>query len=178
MTATIDVSWWTANGPRQHSDPWFWVAPYFTGQSESYITTDGQSASLSSCEAPSEHQDLICITARQLRVCCYGAPSLTRGWICRVQLLFPAFPPFSLNVFAVVETCLSILCLATDRYYYVFTQPLPSNGCLFQLSHQIIYICINSSKFDTYSHKWCWMSAGRTNRLTFFGGEIFTVIHT
>jgi hypothetical protein len=55
---------------------------------ESYVTTDGQSASLSWNKAP------ICglrpdffITIWQLRVCWYGALSLTRGRVCRLQLL-------------------------------------------------------------------------------------------
>jgi hypothetical protein len=50
-------------------------------QSQSYITTDGQSASLSGS------YDQIFITVRQLRVCWYGAPSLTRGRVCRLQSL-------------------------------------------------------------------------------------------
>jgi hypothetical protein len=36
---------------------------------------------------PCGAQDQICITLTQLRVCCYGAPSLTRGRVCRLQLL-------------------------------------------------------------------------------------------
>jgi hypothetical protein len=36
---------------------------------------------------PSGAYDQICITVRQLRVCWYGAPSLTRGRVCRLQLL-------------------------------------------------------------------------------------------
>jgi hypothetical protein len=35
-------------------------------QSQSYVTTDGQSARLSSCQAPSGAYDQICITVRQL----------------------------------------------------------------------------------------------------------------
>jgi hypothetical protein len=42
-------------------------------QGQIYVTTDGQSAGLSSCW--------------QLRVCWCGAPSLTRGRVCRLQLL-------------------------------------------------------------------------------------------
>jgi hypothetical protein len=45
-------------------------------ESERYITTDGQSA-----------YDQIFINVRQLRVCWYGALSLTRGRFCRLQLL-------------------------------------------------------------------------------------------
>jgi hypothetical protein len=45
---------------------------------QSYVTTDGQSASQSWCQAPSGAQDQILITVRQLRVCRCGAPSLMR----------------------------------------------------------------------------------------------------
>jgi hypothetical protein len=56
-------------------------------QSQSYVTTDGQSASLSWCVAPSGTQGQIFVTVRQLRVCLCGTPSLTRGRVCRFQLL-------------------------------------------------------------------------------------------
>jgi hypothetical protein len=36
---------------------------------------------------PSEAQDQIFVTVRQLRVCWCGEPSLTRGRVCRLQLL-------------------------------------------------------------------------------------------
>jgi hypothetical protein len=36
---------------------------------------------------PSRAYDQIFIVVRQLRVCCFGAPSLTRGRVCRLQLL-------------------------------------------------------------------------------------------
>jgi hypothetical protein len=36
---------------------------------------------------PSEAYDQIFVTVRQLRVCSCGALSLTRGWVCRLQLL-------------------------------------------------------------------------------------------
>jgi hypothetical protein len=54
---------------------------------QSYVTTDGQSTSLSWCQAPSGKQDRIFVTVRQLRVCWCGAPSLRRGRVCRLQLL-------------------------------------------------------------------------------------------
>jgi hypothetical protein len=38
-------------------------------QSQSYVATEGQSASLSWCQAPSGAQDQIAVTVRQLRVC-------------------------------------------------------------------------------------------------------------
>jgi hypothetical protein len=34
-------------------------------------------------------QEQIFVTVRQLRVCCCGEPSLTRGRVCRLQLLLP-----------------------------------------------------------------------------------------
>jgi hypothetical protein len=55
--------------------------------SQSYVTTDGQLASLSWCQAPSRAQNQIFVTVRQLWVCWCGAPSLTRGWVCHLQLL-------------------------------------------------------------------------------------------
>jgi hypothetical protein len=56
-------------------------------RSQSYVTTDGQSASLSWCQASSETQDQIFVTARRLRFSWCGAPSLTRGRVCRLKLL-------------------------------------------------------------------------------------------
>jgi hypothetical protein len=61
-------------------------------QSQSYITTNDQSASLSWCLAPIWDPRQIflllsLITFRQLRVCLCGAPSLTRGRVCSSQLL-------------------------------------------------------------------------------------------
>jgi hypothetical protein len=53
-----------------------------------YITTDGQSPSLSWYQAPfwGLWPDFF-NTVRYLRVCWYGAPSLTRGLVCLLQLL-------------------------------------------------------------------------------------------
>jgi hypothetical protein len=55
--------------------------------SQSYVTTGGQSAILSWCQVASGAQDQISVTVRQLRVCSYEAPSLTRGRVCRLQSL-------------------------------------------------------------------------------------------
>jgi hypothetical protein len=55
---------------------------------ESYITTDGQAASLSWNKVPIlglRPDFYYCLL--QFRVCWYGAPSLTRKRICRLQLL-------------------------------------------------------------------------------------------
>jgi hypothetical protein len=49
-----------------------------TKWSQSYVTTDGQSASLSWCQAPIWDLDQIFISAWHFRVCWCGAPSLTR----------------------------------------------------------------------------------------------------
>jgi hypothetical protein len=56
-------------------------------ESESYVTTDGQPASLSWNKAPiwGLRPDLLYFW--QLRVCWFGAPSLTRGRVCRLQFL-------------------------------------------------------------------------------------------
>jgi hypothetical protein len=56
--------------------------------SQRYVTTGGQSASLSWCQAPTwgPRPDLYCCqTVLDLFLC--GAPSLTRGPICHLQLL-------------------------------------------------------------------------------------------
>jgi hypothetical protein len=59
----------------------------FSAQIQSYITTDGQSASLSWCQAPTWDPQptfpiLSLIIFRQFRVCWCGAPSLTRSRVC------------------------------------------------------------------------------------------------
>jgi hypothetical protein len=48
-------------------------------QSQSHVTTDGQSTSQSWCQAPSGGQYQIFDTVRQLRFRRCGAPSLLRG---------------------------------------------------------------------------------------------------
>jgi hypothetical protein len=63
---------------------WFWVSE----SCESYITTDDQWASLSWNKAPIWAYDQIFITLRHLQFCwCGGGLSLTRGQVCRLQLL-------------------------------------------------------------------------------------------
>jgi hypothetical protein len=60
-------------------------------QSQSYLRTDGHSASLSWCQvtirAGYKFFFLLEIFFRQLRVCYFVAPSLTRGWVCNLLLL-------------------------------------------------------------------------------------------
>jgi hypothetical protein len=60
-------------------------------QSQSYLTTDGQSASLSWCQATIRVRDqflfLLEIFLRQLQGCYFVAPSLTRGRVCNLFLL-------------------------------------------------------------------------------------------
>jgi hypothetical protein len=54
-------------------------------QSQSYVTTDGQSASRSGIKHPSGAYDQIFITVRHLFVFCCRAPSVTRVWVCLLQ---------------------------------------------------------------------------------------------
>jgi hypothetical protein len=62
-----------------------------TSQSRSHITTDSLSASPPWCQARSGTRDqfffLLEISFRQLRVCYFVAPSLTRGRVCNLLLL-------------------------------------------------------------------------------------------
>jgi hypothetical protein len=63
----------------------------FKSQNQSYLTTDCQSASLSWCQATiktrSQFLFLLEIFFRQLRVCYFVVPSLTRGRVCNLLLL-------------------------------------------------------------------------------------------
>jgi hypothetical protein len=59
---------------------WLANVAQLTNESESYVTTDGQPASLSWNKAPFWG-------LWQLRVCWFEAPSLMRGRVCRFQLL-------------------------------------------------------------------------------------------
>jgi hypothetical protein len=54
-----------------------------SSRSQSHVTTDGQSASLSCNKHPSGAYDHIFITVRQLQACWYGALSLTKRRVCR-----------------------------------------------------------------------------------------------
>jgi hypothetical protein len=60
-------------------------------QSQNYLTTDGQAASLSWCQATIRASDqvffLLEIFIRQLQVSYFVAPSLTRGRVCNLALL-------------------------------------------------------------------------------------------
>jgi hypothetical protein len=59
--------------------------------SQSYLTTDGQSASLFWCQATIRTRDqffiILEIFFRQLRICYFVASSLTRGQVCNLLLL-------------------------------------------------------------------------------------------
>jgi hypothetical protein len=66
-----------------------WALP--TTQSQCYLTTDNQSASLSWCQTTIRARDqfffLLEIFFRQLRVCYFVSPSLMRGRVCNLLLL-------------------------------------------------------------------------------------------
>jgi hypothetical protein len=58
--------------------------PSGQSQSQSHITTDGQSVSMSWCRAQSGTFDQSFFL--NLLSCLFGAPSLTRGWVCHVSV--------------------------------------------------------------------------------------------
>jgi hypothetical protein len=78
----IELSWTELNS--RMTVP-LWLTPS-ESETESYVTTEGRSVCLG-IKNPSGAYDQILITVRQLRVCWRGALSLTRGRICRLQLL-------------------------------------------------------------------------------------------
>jgi hypothetical protein len=82
--------------------------PYRTpsqlSQSQRYATTDGQSVSLSWCQAPiwDLRPDFL---FWQLRVCSCGAPSLTRGRVCLIQCsIYLHFTRYYMKVFNTIYT--------------------------------------------------------------------------
>jgi hypothetical protein len=68
----------------------YWI---LSSHSQSYVTTDCQSTSLSWNKAPIWAYDEIFITVTQLRLCWCGALSVTRGRVCRLQLLLALLGP-------------------------------------------------------------------------------------
>jgi hypothetical protein len=70
---------------------WLVCVGYNCSQSQSYIMTDSESASLSWCQAPIWDLRPIFLSLeivfRQLWICYFVAPSLTRGWVCNLLLL-------------------------------------------------------------------------------------------
>jgi hypothetical protein len=63
---------------------WFF---YFSGFSQSHVTTDDQSVSPSWCRGPCGSHDRILIPVWHLRFCLCRAPPLTRGRVCHLYLL-------------------------------------------------------------------------------------------
>jgi hypothetical protein len=97
---------------------WTELSSQSQSQSQSYVTTDGQSASLSWNKAPiwGLIPDLYyCMTVAGLLV--WGALSLTRGRVCRLpesQFTTPNSSCITACLFVVTDTC--------------FSEPLSSNG--------------------------------------------------
>jgi hypothetical protein len=69
------------------SKPYASLNLHIRSQSQSYVTTDGQLTCLSWYQAPISGPRPDYFYRQTLRFCCCGSPSLTRGWVCRLQLL-------------------------------------------------------------------------------------------
>jgi hypothetical protein len=98
---------------------------------ESYVTSDGQSASLSWNKAPILAYDQIFITFWQLHVCWFGALSLTRGRVYVLQLRL-ALPAQSLSGPSPLGLVTIFYCLRFETSlfvtsYYSHSTP-PSHG--------------------------------------------------
>jgi hypothetical protein len=82
------------------------------GVSKSKLSYDRRSVGQSWCQATLGAQDQIFAIVRQLRVCSRGAPSLTRGRVCRLQLLLVVAR-------AIIFTSVKI---SSTYYYYLYLQ--------------------------------------------------------
>jgi hypothetical protein len=87
-------------------------------ESESHITTDGRSASLSWNEASDRGLRSDFLTARKLRVCWCGALSMTRGLVCRWNCCWPS-PAQSFSGPSPVGLVTIFYCLRFDTSLFV-----------------------------------------------------------
>jgi hypothetical protein len=89
-----------------------WNYPDFQlnwSESQSYVTIDGQSASLSWCQAPILDLRPDFFFVWQLRVCWCGAPSLTRGRVYLLQCtIYLHFTCYYMNVYIIYTRLLSV----------------------------------------------------------------------
>jgi hypothetical protein len=69
-------------------------AQCYQSQSQSHVTTDGQSVSMSWCRGPSGSRDQMFITVWRLLLCLCWTPSLTRGRFCRLSARVCIFKSF------------------------------------------------------------------------------------
>jgi hypothetical protein len=90
-----------------------WTTTETHSRSRSHITTDSHSASQSWCQAPIWDPRpiifLLEIFFRQLRVCYFVAPSLTRGRVCNLLLLLVS-PAQSRSVYPLRREARSVFC--------------------------------------------------------------------
>jgi hypothetical protein len=81
--------------------------------SQSHIAPDVQSVCMSWCRAPSGAHDQLFILSWKLLSCPYGAPSLTRGRVCRLSVIVGSISSLSF------VQLFTILPLKSNRMYNI-----------------------------------------------------------
>jgi hypothetical protein len=113
-TGSVSVLRWAEKTPTQSLDN--------PCQSQSHIATDGQSVCPSWRRAPAAAHDQIFLLVWKLLSCLCGAPSLTRGRVCRLSVMVCIFSSLSF------VQLFTILLLKPNRMYNICKGPVSSGS--------------------------------------------------
>jgi hypothetical protein len=108
----------------------FWIDS-LKSQSQSHVTTDGQSVSMSWCQVHSETCDQILFSVWNLLCCLCGAPSLTRGRVCLLSVTVTLY-------------------MSRVYVYAIYTRPMAAQTQNSRSCHNICSLGYNGS-LDTWS---------------------------